>query len=106
MGNLHEFFNQIDEDQVQIMHSKDKNLKVRYVQDIIDNIFKEEAKESDQNISKIQCDINKWARKNEIPINPSSTFIKRERIRAKIAKYKERETLLNGPVDIDAETDA
>jgi hypothetical protein len=46
---------------------------------VIDNIFKNEAQESDENIKKISADINRWARQNELPINPNSTFIKKDR---------------------------
>lgn len=88
------------------MQSKDGNAKLRYIQDVIDNIFKDEAQESAENIKKITADINRWARNNELPINPKSTFIKKERDEDRRIKRKEKETLLNVPVDVNAETDA
>jgi hypothetical protein len=40
-----------------IMHSKDGHAKNRYIQEVIDGIFKQEKAESEVNINKIAGDI-------------------------------------------------
>ena len=40
-----------------IMQSKDGNAKNRYIQEVIDGIFKQEKKESEENIQRIATDV-------------------------------------------------
>ena len=89
-----------------IMQSKDGHAKNRYIQEVIDGIFKQEKKESEENIQRIAADIQRWAHRNEIPINPSSTFIRREKEKIREMKKKERETIGEAVIDINEESDA
>ena len=55
---------------------------------------------------KVKQDVQAWAKANVDPTNPESTFIKREWDVLANKRRRERETLLDHVIDVDAETDA
>lgn len=75
MSGLTEFYQSID---VNLLEQP-KHARNRLLLDSIDNIYKKESMEIEENINTIAPDILGWARKNEIPANPNCTFFKRKR---------------------------
>jgi len=74
MGNLEELYEGIDEE---MLKTQDRKAKLRYI-DVIQSIFKDEAIEAEENIVKIKKDVHAWAIANIEPIDPETTFIRRE----------------------------
>ena len=74
--------------------------------DVMDTIYKQEAQKCDSNLENIKVNINNWAKANEEPKNPESSFIQRNWDIEENRKKKQMETLLDEEIDLDAETDA
>ena len=57
----------------------DQNTQNRYLQEVIDTIYKNEAEYTADNVSIIQKDIKSWAKSTPYPSNVQPRFIFRNR---------------------------
>lgn len=79
MGNLEFIKQQVQAEKGKISHDDDKNVQNRYLQEVIDTIYKNEAEYTADNVITIQKDIKSWAKSNPYPSNVQPRFIFRNR---------------------------
>ena len=106
MGNLEFIKKQVEGEKMKLTGEQAQNAQNRYLQEVIDTIYKNEAEYTADNVSIIQKDIKSWAKTNPYPNNVQPRFIFRNREQEKLRVRKEHETLMNDVVDLDEETSA
>ena len=69
-------FNDVDFKIFEKLLLADKQVKNRYLTDIIDTIFMEELNSENENLLRIHKQIRAWAKNNEVPPNVLATYIR------------------------------